>query len=285
MEKIKSIIWVLISIVSVQGGATFAKRLFPLIGPQATTFLRVWISALLLLAIYQPWKHKLSKKAISTVILYGISLGVMNLLFYLSLERIPLGVAVAVEFTGPLSVALFSSRKPSDFIWAILAAVGIVLFLPHSDFSSNIDVIGVLFALGAGVCWGLYIIFAKKVGNHIIGGKATALGMFVAALTVTPTALSHVHFVAMDGSIWLMAIFVAILSSALPYSLEMMALRSIPEKTFGVLMSLEPAFAALMGFLFLNENLSRIQLLAIVCVMVASSGSSLTSREAHPTQS
>ncbi|MDG0815216.1 EamA family transporter [Bdellovibrio svalbardensis] len=282
MEKLKSIIWVFIAILSIQGGATFAKQLFPAIGPEATTFLRVWISALLLLAVYRPWKQGLSRKAIFAVVLYGMSLGAMNLLFYLALERIPLGVAVALEFVGPLSVALFASRKARDFLWALLAAAGIILILPHTDFSQSIDLLGVLFALAAGVCWGLYIIFAKKVGEHIIGGKATALGMFVAALTVTPTSLSHVHFAELDGKIWMMAFFVAILSSALPYSLEMMALRSIPEKTFGVLMSLEPAFAALMGLLFLSENLNGTQWLAIFCVMAASAGSSLTAHNVTP---
>jgi inner membrane transporter RhtA len=286
VEKLKAILCLLIAIFSIQAGASFAKQLFPLLGPGATTFLRVWISALILLAIYQPWKHKFSKKSLGVVALYGVSLGAMNLLFYLALERIPLGVAVALEFTGPLAVATFASKKLLDLAWAALAAIGIVLILPHSDFSKSIDVIGVLLALGAGAFWGLYIIFGKKVGGHIQGGNATALGMFAAALTVTPTAIPQLHFAEYEGKIWLMALGVAVLSSALPYSLEMIALRRIPSKTFGVLMSLEPAVAALMGFIFLSEELSNMQLLAILCVMGASCGSSLTSRTAEvPPQS
>ncbi|QDK39250.1 DMT family transporter [Bdellovibrio sp. NC01] len=286
MEKLKSIILVLIAIFSIQGGASFAKQLFTVLGPGVTTFLRVWISALLLLVIFQPWKHKLTKNTWGVVALYGMSLGAMNLLFYLALQRIPLGVAVALEFTGPLAVATFASKKALDVVWALLAGLGIVLILPHANFSSSIDVIGVALALGAGFFWGLYIVFAKKVGRSIVGGSATALGMFFAALTVTPTAIPQLHFADYTLQIWLSALAVAVLSSALPYSLEMIALRSIPSKTFGVLMSLEPAVAALMGFVFLNEKLSGLQLMAILCVMVASSGSSLTSRTAEvPTQS
>ncbi|QLY25176.1 DMT family transporter [Bdellovibrio sp. KM01] len=281
MEKLKAILCLLIAMVSIQAGATFAKQLFPVLGPQATTFLRVWISALILLAIYQPWKHKFSKKSLIAVAIYGLSLGAMNLLFYLALERIPLGVAVALEFTGPLTVAMFASKKLLDLMWAFFAACGIVLILPHSDFSQSIDVIGVLFALGAGAFWGLYIIFGKKLGHHIKGGTATAMGMLAAAITVSPTSIPQLRFAEYSGQIWLMAFAVAVFSSALPYSLEMIALRRIPSKTFGVLMSLEPAAAAVMGYLFLSEQLSPMQVVAIICVMIASSGSSLTSRTAE----
>ncbi|WP_413295419.1 EamA family transporter [Bdellovibrio sp. HCB185ZH] len=268
--------------VSIQAGATFAKQLFPVLGPQATTFLRVWISALLLLAIYQPWKHKFSKKSLTAVALYGFSLGAMNLLFYLALERIPLGVAVALEFTGPLAVAMFASKKLLDLVWAFVAACGIVLILPHSDFSQSIDVVGVLLALGAGAFWGLYIIFGKKLGHHIKGGTATAMGMLAAAITVSPTSIPQLRLTEYSGQIWLMALAVAVFSSALPYSLEMIALRRIPSKTFGVLMSLEPAVAALMGFVFLGEVLTGTQILAILCVIVASCGSALTGRQVDP---
>lgn len=278
MEKLKSVILVLIAIFSIQGGAGFAKQLFSVLGPGVMTFLRVWISALILLAIFQPWKQKFTKKSLGIVALYGFSLGAMNLLFYLALQRIPLGVAVALEFTGPLAVATFSSKKALDFVWAVLAALGIVLILPHGDFSNNIDIVGVFLALGAGALWGLYIILAKKVGRSIVGGSATAVGMFFAALTVTPTAIPQLHFAEYSLQIWISAGAVAVLSSALPYSLEMIALRTIPSKTFGVLMSLEPAVAALMGLLLLSEKLNSLQWLAIFLVMAASAGSSLAAK-------
>ncbi|WP_413576102.1 EamA family transporter [Bdellovibrio sp. HCB290] len=286
MEKLKAILCVLVAVFSIQAGASFAKNLFPLLGPESMTFLRVWFSAILLLAIFRPWRQKITKNALLTVAIYGVTLGGMNLLFYLALERIPLGIAVALEFTGPLAVAALSSKRAADLMWVVLAAAGIVLILPHSNISASIDVIGVLLALAAGVCWGLYIIFGKRVGSRIQGGAATALGMFFAALTVSPAAITHLHFAEYSSNIWFMALGVAVLSSALPYTLEMIALRTIPSKTFGVLMSLEPAVAALMGFLFLKEVLSPVQITAILCVIVASCGSSISSpKEDLPPQS
>ncbi|MBO9665847.1 MAG: DMT family transporter [Bdellovibrio sp.] len=273
-----AIVWVLGAILSVQGGAAFAKQLFPLIGAEATTFLRVWISAIFLLVIWRPWKEKLTRKVWGVVLVYGICLGLMNLLFYQSLARIPLGIAVALEFTGPLGVAILSSRRGLDFVWALLAAVGIFLILPTSDLSHGIDLIGAAFALGAGVCWGFYIIFAQKVGRHISGGQATALGLSIAALTILPFVWRPVTVANFSPTVLVFGFFVALLSSALPFSLEMKALRHIPSKTFGVMMSLEPAVAALVGLLFLNENLTLIQYGAIACVMLASAGSARFSR-------
>ncbi|UYL08615.1 DMT family transporter [Bdellovibrio sp. SKB1291214] len=278
MEKLVAVLCVLIAIFSVQGGASFAKQLFPLIGPQAATFWRAWFSALILLAIYRPWTQKFSASTLKTVAIYGVCLACMNLTFYLSIERVPLGVAVALEFTGPLAVAILGSKRVLDILWVALAAAGIILILPHSDFSKNIDLLGALLALIAGAFWGFYIILAKKVGSKIPGGTATAMGLTVAALTVTVPAVSHVHPSVYDNQMWLMILGMAILSGAIPFSLEMIALRRIPSKTFGVFMSMEPAVAALMGLLFLNERLSDTQMVAIVCVMAASCGSSLTSR-------
>ncbi len=280
MEKLVALLCVLIAIFSVQGGASFAKQLFPILGPQAATFWRASISALILLVIYRPWMQKYSRSTLGIVAIYGICLACMNLTFYLSIERIPLGVAVALEFTGPLAVAILGSKRALDIVWVVLAAVGIILVLPHSDFSKSIDLTGVVLALVAGAFWGFYIILAKKVGAKIPGGTATAMGLTVAALTVTIPAFSHLHPMEYSGRMWMMILAMAVLSGAIPFSLEMIALRSIPSKTFGVLMSLEPAVAALMGFVFLSEKLSGIQLIAILCVMIASCGSSLTSRSA-----
>ncbi|WP_413585546.1 EamA family transporter [Bdellovibrio sp. HCB274] len=210
--------------------------------------------------------------------LYGICLGCMNMTFYLSIQKIPLGIAVALEFTGPLAVAILGSKKWIDGLWVLLAIAGIALVLPHSDFSQNIDLAGVVLALVAGAFWGLYIVLAKKVGARIPGGAATAMGLTVASLTVALPAIPHIDFSIYTGTVWLMIFAMAILSGAIPFSLEMIALRRIPAKTFGVLMSLEPAVAALMGLVFLSEKLSNTQVVAILCVMAASCGSSLTSR-------
>ncbi|MFM6927462.1 MAG: EamA family transporter [Bdellovibrio sp.] len=271
-----AILWIFGAIFSIQGGAAFAKQLFPIIGADGTTFFRVWFSAIVLFGIWRPWRHRLSLKAFQYIAIYGLSLGMMNWLFYQALARIPLGIAVALEFIGPLGVAILSSRKGVDFIWALLAAAGIVMILPHTDFSGSVDVVGVLFALAAGVCWGFYIIFAKKLGGHITGGRATAWGMMAAAVSITPMTVHAVPWATLSVKTVLIAFAVAILSSALPYSLEMKAIRLVPSKTFGILMSLEPAAAALSGLLLLNEQLAPMQWAAIGCVMVASFGTTLS---------
>jgi inner membrane transporter RhtA len=240
--------------------------------------LRIWISAGLLALFWRPWRLRLPRKALLTLALYGASLGLMNLIFYLAIERIPLGLAVAIEFVGPLAVAISSSRRPSDFVWALLAALGIYLVLPISGASESIDPLGAFFAFAAGCCWGLYIIFGKKAGALVQGGGATALGMLAAGLVVSPVGLRHVDARLGSASVWILAFTIAVFSSALPYTLEMMALRKIPAKTFGILMSLEPALAAASGFALLGERLSMTQWAAIGSVIVASAGSSITSR-------
>ncbi|MEK2689140.1 EamA family transporter [Bdellovibrio sp. GT3] len=278
MEKLVAILCVFIAILSVQGGASFAKQLFPLIGPQAATFWRASISALILLIIYRPWMQRYSRSTLGIVALYGVCLGCMNMTFYLAIQKIPLGIAVALEFTGPLAVAILGSKKWIDGLWVLFALLGIALILPHSDFSQSIDISGVILALVAGAFWGIYIVMAKKVGARIPGGAATAMGLTVASLTVVLPAIPHFALSTYTGVLWINILAMAVLSGAIPFSLEMIALRRIPSKTFGVLMSLEPAVAAMMGLVFLSEELSSIQWLAILFVMVASCGSSLTSR-------
>ena len=206
----------------------------------------------------------------------------MNLLFYISLERIPLGIAVALEFTGPLAVSLIHSKKPIDFIWAILAAVGIFLILPLTQSAEALDVVGILFALGAGFCWALYILFGQKAGGDEHAGIVTSLGMLVAALIVFPFSLVLSSKDIFVSEAMPLAFGVAILSSALPYSLEMISLKRIPAKTFGILMSLEPAVAALMGFMFLSETLTAKQTVAIACIICASLGGTMGIKKKAP---
>ena len=270
----------LVAMASIQVGASVAKQLFPLIGPEAATFLRITLSALILASIWRPWRARLSLKAWGAVALYGGSLGLMNLIFYLSIERIPLGLAVALEFAGPLSVALLASRRPLDFFWAALAAGGIYLVLPTSGISADIDPWGAVLALIAGGFWALYIVFGKRAGRYVAGGNATAIGMIFAALVVVPVGVPHLDHRLNDIHVWAQALAIALMSSAIPYSLEMVALRRIPAKTFGILMSLEPALAAASGWAFLSENLSVFQWAAIGSIIVASAGTSVTSSRA-----
>jgi inner membrane transporter RhtA len=277
-----AVLTLLLAMLSVQGGAALAKRLFPVFGAQGTTALRVLFAALLLLAVFRPWRQRLTRQQLWAVLVYGAALGLMNLTFYLSLERIPLGIAVAIEFTGPLSVAVFSSRRPVDFVWALLAVAGILLILPLSESSQALDWLGVFWALVAGSCWALYIVFGQRAVAQVHGGTATSLGMVVAALLVVPVGVAHAGSALLDVSLLPFALGVAVLSSALPYSLEMIALKELPARTFGILMSLEPALAALSGLVFLAEKLTVTQWVAIGLVILASVGSSATAKRPPP---
>jgi inner membrane transporter RhtA len=202
----------------------------------------------------------------------------MNLTFYYALERIPLGLAVTLEFTGPLAVSIYSSRQKIDFLWVLLAAFGIYFVMPHSEMAADVDFWGIIFALMAGVCWAFYILFGQKGGQSLHSGFATTVGMTVAAMIDLPVGLAVDGSKLMTSSILWGGLAIAMLSSVLPYSLEMIALKRLPAKTFGILMSAEPALASLVGLLLLHETLLPSQWLAIVFIVVASAGSALTAR-------
>ncbi len=273
-----AIFLLLIAMLSIQSGAAIAKQLFPMVGSMGVTLLRTSLAAAILLGIWRPWPLLKSLPRLKRLALYGSALGLMNLLFYLALERIPLGVAVALEFTGPLAVALFSSRQLLDFVWALLAALGIVMILPLTAVSTELDLLGALFALAAGGFWALYIVFGKKAGEGTHGGPTAAVGMLFAALVTFPFGVVDAGAKLLHWQVLPLGLAVAIFSSALPYSLEMVSLKRIPIKTFGILMSLEPMVAALAGAVFLKELLTTLQLVAIASIVVASLGSALTAR-------
>lgn len=270
---------VLVAIVSVQAGAGLAKGLFPVLGPPGTVGLRIGISAALMFATFRPKLHRLTAAQWRVVIPYGAVLGVMNLVFYQALARIPLGLAVAVEFIGPLSVAVFGSRKLIDVAWVILASAGIALIAPWTA-GSAVDPLGVALAFAAGVCWALYIVIGKRLSHLLGGGAAVSVGLLVATVAVLPIAIAGGGFANLNASRFTAGVGVALLSSAIPYTLEMLALKEIPARTFGILMSLEPAVAALVGLAFLGETLSASQWLAIALVIAASAGSTLTAQRA-----
>jgi len=267
---------VLVAMVVIQSGASLAKTLFPVIGPEGTTALRVGFAALILCLVFQPWRKWPAKQDQKALCFYGISLGGMNLMFYLAIERIPLGIAVALEFTGPLAVALLSSKRKLDLLWVALAMAGIGLLLPWQTQATALDPLGVALALGAGACWAGYIIFGQKTGGAVHGGTAVALGMAVAAMFLFPIGLVSAGSTLFSWSVLPFAFAVALLSSAIPYSLEMVALKRLPAQSFSILMSMEPAIAALAGLIILAEQLSLLQWLAIFSVIAASLGSSLT---------
>jgi inner membrane transporter RhtA len=272
----------LIAMASIQSGASLAKSMFPIVGAQGTTTLRLIFASIIMLLLLRPWRAKLTASSLRTVIVYGMALGGMNVLFYMSLKTIPLGIAVALEFTGPLAVAVYASRRAMDFLWIGLAVIGLLLLIPSGGTSAGIDLIGVGYALGAGICWALYILFGQKAGADN-GVQTAALGVMIAALFVAPIGIVHAGAALLTPSLIPIAIGVAILSTALPYTLEMVALTRMPARTFGTLMSIEPAFGALSGLLFLHEYLSPAQWLAIACIILASVGATMTMRrESRP---
>lgn len=266
--------------VSLQCGATFAKSLFPTVGPAGTSCLRVGFSALMLIAVWRPWRRSLPLREAGWIALYGAALGLMNLLFYLALARLPLGPAVAIEFAGPLAVALVASRRRSDFLWIGLAVVGLMLLLPIAT-TDGLDPIGVALDLGAALAWALYILFGQRAGR-IDGGQAVSLGMLTAALVVAPFGVAEAGTALLAPGILVSGLVVALMSSALPYSLEMVALRRLDRKSFGVLMSLEPAVAACAGLVLLGERINLAQWLAISLVIAASVGITIGSRRRAP---
>ncbi|UMZ10103.1 threonine/homoserine exporter RhtA [Pseudomonas sp. MPFS] len=267
----------LIAMASIQSGASLAKSMFPIVGAQGTTALRLVFASIIMLLLLKPWRAKFTAKTLRSVLVYGMALGGMNFLFYMSLRSVPLGIAVALEFTGPLAVALYASRKALDFVWIALAIIGLLLLIPTGATETPIGLVGAGYALGAGVCWALYILFGQKAGAEH-GVQTAALGVLIAALFVAPIGIVHAGTALLTPALIPVALGVAILSTALPYSLEMVALTRIPARTFGTLMSIEPAFGALSGLLFLHEYLSLAQWTAIACIIFASVGATLTMR-------
>ncbi|TGP20371.1 MULTISPECIES: DMT family transporter [unclassified Mesorhizobium] len=269
------------AILSVQVGAAFAKGLFPVLGAEGTTMLRLVIGALMLAAVLRPWKVLPTRTGLPWLAAYGVTVSVMNLLFYNALERIPLGICVALEFTGPLFVATLGSRRLLDLVWVVLAVAGIVLLSPFADVSRGLDPVGVLLALAAGGCWGLYIIFAQKAGAGL-GARTSAYGMAIAALVALPFGFAAAEPYLADPHVLATAVVVGLFSSALPFWLEMMVLARMPAKVYGMIVCLEPAGGALTGFLFLHESLSVLQCAGIGAVIAAAFGAAVTARAPVP---
>jgi inner membrane transporter RhtA len=259
---------VLLGIVSVQVGSAVAKQLFPAVGSFGTVALRLFFAAAVLMLWWRP-PLRMDRRMWTVVLSYGVVLGLMNLCFYLALARIPLGIAVTIEFLGPLGVALIGSRRWLDALWAVLAAGGVVLLM---EGSGDLDLVGVLFALAAGAFWGLYILVGAALGRHTTEGNGLALGMAVAALIAVPFGVADSGTALIEPWVLVAGLGVALLSSVIPYTVDLEALRKIPPRVFGILMSLEPAMAALIGFVLLGEALHWSQWMAVLCVVAASAG-------------
>ena len=270
----------MVAMACFQLGATLAKGLFPIVGPGGTAALRLAIAAIILLAVWRPWDIRFTQRQLGIVVVYGVAMGMMNFFFYLALSCIPLGITMALEFTGPLGVALFASRRAVDFLWILLAVLGLAALLPLGMGGAPLSGLGIAYALAAGACWALYIVFGRSAGSAH-GGQITSLGTTIGAFVIVPIGFAQNGTQLFSPAILPIAVGVAVLSSALPYSLEMFALPRIPTRTFGVLMSLNPALGALAGLVLLHESLSLVQWAAIACIVAASAGSAAT-RELLP---
>ncbi|GAA0261097.1 EamA family transporter [Saccharothrix mutabilis subsp. mutabilis] len=265
---------VLLGVISVQVGAAVAKQLFTLAGAAGTVTLRLALAAVILLLVWRP-SLRLDRHTLLVVAGLGSVLGVMNLTFYQAIERIPLGAAVTIEFLGPLAVAVIGSRRWLDGLWALLAAVGVVL-LTRAD--GGLELGGVLFALAAGACWAGYILLTAALGSRTSDGKGLALAMVFGALVALPFGVAEAGTALLDPVVLIAGTAVALMSSVVPYSLELEALRRIPPRVFGILMSLEPAVAAVAGLLLLHEALRPAQWVAVCCVVLASVGATRSAR-------
>lgn len=271
----------LVAMGSMQLGAAFAESLFPTVGPHGATTLRLTFSALILAAVRRPWRSPRPAGATLPLLAYGLSLGAMNTLFYMALRTVPLGIAVALEFIGPLSVAAVASRRWIDGAWIALAATGLILLLPLHRSVGAVDLDGAALALGSGGCWALYILFGRRVGRSI-GPSATALGMIIAAAVFAPLGAVQAGPALLSPTILAGGVLLALLSSALPYSLEMVALTRLPVLAFGTMMSLEPAIGALAGVAVLHQHPAPIQWTGMASVILASLGTTLTARADPP---
>lgn len=270
-----TLVLLVVAMASIQIGAATAKQLFPVVGSTGATALRLLFAALILCAVLRPWRLRMTAAVWRSILIYGVAVAGMNGLFYASLRTVPLGIAVALEFTGPLLVAMLSSRRAVDFLWIGLAIGGLLLLLPLGLTSTGVDPTGALLALGTGACWALYIVFGQKAGAEH-GVQMTAVGVVIAAVCALPFGIAQAGAALFTPDILPVAVAVAVLSTALPYSLEMVALGRLPTKTFGTLMSLEPAIGALSGLVLLGERLAATQWLAIGAIIGASVGATTT---------
>lgn len=274
MRPSRGTVYALAAIASVQVGATVARHVFALLGPTGTVFLRVAFGAGILLAIARPRWPRFDVRQWRAIVAFGLIIAAMNLCFYQAIARIPLGVAVTIEFIGPLGVAIVGSRKARDFVWAAMAALGVALL----SFSGGgaVTTLGLLFALGAAAGWASYIVLGQRVGRLVPGPDGLAFALAIGGLALLPFGIAGAGSRLLDVRNLALGLVVAILSSAIPFSLEFAALRRLSRQVFGILMSLEPAIGATAGFLFLGQQLSLRDAIAIGLVMAASVGATRT---------
>jgi inner membrane transporter RhtA len=273
LRAVPAPLYVIAGVASTQLGGAIAKTLFDDLGPSGMVLLRTAFAAAVLLLIWRPRLGGHSRRDLALAAAFGLALAAMNLSFYEAIDRIPLGIAVTIEFVGPLAVAIGGSRKALDALWVVLAAAGILLLARGGG---NANAAGVGFALLAGACWAAYILLSARTGRAFPGGSGLALAMALGSVLLLPVGIAGGGSALVQPGLLAAGAGVAMLSSAIPYSLELAALRRLPTPVFGILLSLEPAMAALAGFVVLGEGLRARDALAIALVATASAGASLT---------
>jgi inner membrane transporter RhtA len=278
LDRVPAPALVITGVLSVQLGAAVAKSLFDQLTPTGVVALRLVFGAIVLGVLFRPRIRNRPRSELRLAVAFGLTLVSMNLCFFQALDRIPLGIAVTLEFVGPLAVALVGSRRSSDFLWVAMAAAGIALLAP--GIGGGADAVGVAFALAAGVLWGVYILLGARVGRAFSGPTGLVLAMTVGACVALPLGVASAGSSLLEPALLAAGFGVAILSSAIPWSLELEALRRLPTHVFGVLMSLEPAIGALVGFVVLGERLGVQAITAIALVVIASAGAARGARTA-----
>lgn len=276
LRSIPPSLQVLMAILSIQFGAAFAINLFSVLGPKGTVFCRLFISAIILYIFIQPKFTREIFKHYKLLLMYGVTLAVMNWCFYEAISRIPLGIAVAIEFLGPLMVGIFTSRRRLDLLWVALAILGLAILTPA--LGDNLDPVGVIYSVLAGIGWGGFVILSKRVSVNLPGNCGLVVGMMVASLFMLPIAAGSVGPVFSSFSLLGNVIILAILSTTIPFFLEFSALKQLPAVTYGVLITLEPVVATIIGVLLLGDVLGASGFIAVMCVTIAAIGATFTQK-------
>ncbi len=275
-----------LSMVAYQISASFAKQLFEVLDPLTVVTLRLSFASILIVLMFRSWKiiKRLPYLKWKDLLFYSGSVCLMNVLFYASLGKLPQGIAVGLEFLGPLTLALLSIKQKSDYVWVCLAILGVALMVPWQDTSAdNFSYIGAAFALGAGICWAVYIYFGQRVVRQNIGMHALSIAIVLSAMVMLPISAVHNPTALIQTQYWGQALVIALLATAIPYALDLMALKQLSKLSYGTLSSLSPALGALAGWLLLKEQITLLQSIALLCIMIASVGVTLrASRNKDP---
>ena len=285
-SQLTAVLFMVLSMVAYQISASFAKQLFEVLDPLTVVTLRLSFASILIVLMFRSWKiiKRLPYLKWKDLLFYSGSVCLMNVLFYASLGKLPQGIAVGLEFLGPLTLALLSIKQKTDYLWVCLAILGVALMVPWQDASAdNFSYIGAAFALGAGICWAIYIYFGQRVVRQNIGMHALSIAIVLSAMVMLPISAVHNPAALIQTQYWGQALVIALLATAIPYALDLMALKRLSKLSYGTLSSLSPALAALAGWLLLKEQITLLQSIALLCIMIASVGVTLrASRNKDP---